>query len=809
MKLNRRFKSFAAALLALVMLAQPFGAIPARADEQYDKTNTLLALNMAIVSVKNIVTTQDRVVLDQEYNTIINHLSVGDIESDYELVNVYKDLMDVITQNKLSDEEAKRFAAKYDRRQKNAIVGALAGIRPYGGNMWSFLGSLFTQGVSAYFGYRDAKEQMKEELGDSLWQLEKEKVIRFNDLQKDLLAATWSLLRKYRIDDKYRITQEDLDLLEYGLAETDKENAVQIFRELERKFAAYPPFWFYYGDAAYKCGDTKTALECFDEFDKVWRHVLRQDPYKVQIAKYRLMLEQNPPKERVVALLKDIKDNSGPREWLDNLFYGAVSFSVGEKDKGIRAVNNNILFKAETEISPVVLASMKSGKLNMSKLPKEIADAVAKAVPEMAIDTGLEQKSAPAAAVSAITDSEKAAKRSLEQANILLSKTVNFKEPASKAAEAADHNFEYVRKMAENGDRAAQFVMALVYSEGANIKEKGVNIKKDPQEAASMMRKLAQQGVSVAQYSLASYYMTGSGVPQDFTEAVKWLERAAEQNLSDALVARGTFYAKGAGVPKDVSKALKDYLHAFELGNGDGALSLAQFYNAEARYEQAYQWAYLSVLYGVKDGQKILDSVEGKGFFDSAKLSKDGLEKARTEAKKIQELCSKGQKIPENVLEANQGAEVQKKNFWLGWNGVLDDEDVSYYLHSTGEFLPKDVNNWYNIIPRKSDKKFQNARKSMKIPDGENVFVLYDSTVFGSNKEGVALGKKGIFGKEPFKDPIIVKWSEFKDALLVFKSPTLKVGEKAYYMNFGDGDNEKREYRRLLDFQTYLRKKYQ
>ena len=152
---------------------------------------------------------------------------------------------------------------------------------------------------------------------------------------------------------------------------------MQIFRELERKFAAYPPFWFYYGDAAYRSGDPETALKCFDEFDKVWRHVLRQDPYKVQIAKYRLMLEQNPPKERVVALLKDIKDNSGPREWLDNLFYGAVSFSVGEKDKGIRAVNNNILFKAETEISPVVLASMKSGKLNMSRLPKEIADAVA------------------------------------------------------------------------------------------------------------------------------------------------------------------------------------------------------------------------------------------------------------------------------------------------------------------------------------------------------------------------------------------------------------------------------------------------
>ena len=374
MMLSHRIKVLFALAAVVFGLLLPCTAC---ADEQYDKTNTLLALNMAIVSVKNIVTTQDRIVLDQEYNTIINRLSFGDIESDYELVNLYRDLMDVITQNKLSDEEAKRFAEEYDRRQKKAIVSALSSIRPYGCNMWSFLGSLFTQGVSAYFGYRDAKEQMKEELGEDLWQLEKEKVIRFNDLQKDLLTATWNLLRKYHLPDKYRNTQEDLNLLEIGLAETDKENAAQIFRELESKFSAYPPFWFYYGDAAYRCGDPETALKCFDQFDKAWRHVLRQDAYKVQIAKYRLMIEQNLSKERIIALLNNIKDNSGPREWLDNLFYGAVAFSVGEKDKAIRAVNNNILFKAEMDISPIVLASMKSGKLNMSTLPKDIAVAVA------------------------------------------------------------------------------------------------------------------------------------------------------------------------------------------------------------------------------------------------------------------------------------------------------------------------------------------------------------------------------------------------------------------------------------------------
>ena len=555
MKLDSRLKSIAAAFLALVMLAQPFGANPARADEQYDKTNTLLALNMAIVSVKNIVTTQDRVILDQEYNTIINRLSVGDIESDYELVNVYKDLMDVITQNKLSDEEAKRFAAKYDRRQKNAIVGALAGIRPYGGNMWSFLGSLFTQGVSAYFGYRDAKEQMKEELGDSLWQLEKEKVIRFNDLQKDLLAATWSLLRKYRIDDKYRITQEDLDLLEYGLAETDKEKAVKIFRRLERKFAAYPPFWFYYGDAAYKSKNAKKALECFDQFDKVWRHVLREDPYKVQIAKYRLTLEPNLTKERVLALLKDIKENSSEREWLDNLFYGAVAFSIGQKDDAVEAVESNILFKTENEISPVIFKSMEADKLNLSTLPKEVAAA-------------------------------------LENNKQNIDKTVVVQKP----------------------------------------------------EATTL------------------------GEPKQETATIGRNEK---------------------------------------------------------------------------------------------------------------------------------------------WNGVLDDDDMNYYLKSTGDFLPQNSGTiYYTIWPQSGNEKLITARRSMRIPKIETIFILYDSTVMGGNKNGVALGKFGMYGKRvgPFYYQF-ADWNKFIDVQLDV-GDGISVGHEHFWFNFGDKSRQKREYKRLIDFQTYLRKKY-
>lgn len=105
MKSLRWFKVTAAALLAALAM----GSVPCRSDaateEAYDPINSLLFLNMAVVSVRKVVTTKDRIVLDQEYDHIINNLAVGDVADDYEIKALYSELMDVITKYKLIGEE--------------------------------------------------------------------------------------------------------------------------------------------------------------------------------------------------------------------------------------------------------------------------------------------------------------------------------------------------------------------------------------------------------------------------------------------------------------------------------------------------------------------------------------------------------------------------------------------------------------------------------------------------------------------------------------------------------------------------------
>ena len=90
--MGKKSKRFVASLLAVVLLCGMLPAGTARAQEQYDPLHTMLALNMAIVSVHRIVTTQDRIVLDQEYQNIINNLKLGSIEADFDITSLYKEL---------------------------------------------------------------------------------------------------------------------------------------------------------------------------------------------------------------------------------------------------------------------------------------------------------------------------------------------------------------------------------------------------------------------------------------------------------------------------------------------------------------------------------------------------------------------------------------------------------------------------------------------------------------------------------------------------------------------------------------------
>jgi TPR repeat protein len=69
------------------------------------------------------------------------------------------------------------------------------------------------------------------------------------------------------------------------------------------------------------------------------------------------------------------------------------------------------------------------------------------------------------------------------------------------------------------------------------------------------LRRLAEQGDAAAQFALGSRYATGEDVPQDYSEAVRWFSMAAEQGHVISQATLGAYYWAGRGVPQDLVKA--------------------------------------------------------------------------------------------------------------------------------------------------------------------------------------------------------------------------------------------------------------
>jgi len=332
----------------------------------YDKQNTLHALNMVVVAVTHIASGADRFELEQQYRTIISRLKIGSIKDDDEIVELYTNLMSANTSVQLLEKERERFLRVYDREQKRAVFEALKGpltaLPLMGAFSWLALGRTLLRGANAFFGYRAVKERLHHELEAGLWQLEREKRQAIDAVQQKLLSSAWHLLNRYGLSDEARVKPDDLVPFEKALKQPDLTAALSIFAEMEQKkqLSAYPPFWFYYGETALQNGDAQKAEKCFEQFDRTDRDVLYKDAYKVQIAKERIAMnrgDRDYVRRQLAVMWKHIDDE----QWLDYLFYGVVSFAIGEKQQALRAVHHNISHGLEKELSGAVLKAIEEG----------------------------------------------------------------------------------------------------------------------------------------------------------------------------------------------------------------------------------------------------------------------------------------------------------------------------------------------------------------------------------------------------------------------------------------------------------------
>ena len=92
----------------------------------------------------------------------------------------------------------------------------------------------------------------------------------------------------------------------------------------------------------------------------------------------------------------------------------------------------------------------------------------------------------------------------------------------------------------------------------------------------------------------------------------------------------------------------------------------------------------------------------------------------------------------------------------------------------------------------------------MRIPADEIIVILYDDTLLKSNKDGVAFGRRGVYGKSLGTPLAYINWKEFASGYIKNGFFDTNIAGKDFHFSL-HGDSI---INGLVEFRYYLRKKY-
>ena len=155
-------------------------------QEQYDPQTTMLALNMALVSVKRILMTQDRAVLDEEYRCVINNLRMGDIKADADLIELYSELISVIGRENNRRRERQAIDASTEEQKPREVKKLVLdnSTSSFDVNPIKWLWNLMQSCLSDYFIDKQKDKEMRENQLARQRQLQKDELEDYQKLQK-------------------------------------------------------------------------------------------------------------------------------------------------------------------------------------------------------------------------------------------------------------------------------------------------------------------------------------------------------------------------------------------------------------------------------------------------------------------------------------------------------------------------------------------------------------------------------------------------------------------------------------------------
>lgn len=216
------------------------------------KISTAYALNLCTVSISQIIDYEDIVILEQEYDAILNNLNIENLPNDEALLAILKQLLDTITFFRIQEVEKDFIDREYQNKMKNAIWNAVPnmGMIIAGGKPLTLAISLAAQVGVGYMNYRKTKAENAFALEKAKWQLQRAAIDQFNGLRRELFDTAWRLVNAHEIPDEYRLTERQVKQYNEILMDSNPKRKYERLNTIKHNFVAYPPFWYFFGHTA-------------------------------------------------------------------------------------------------------------------------------------------------------------------------------------------------------------------------------------------------------------------------------------------------------------------------------------------------------------------------------------------------------------------------------------------------------------------------------------------------------------------------------------------------------------------------------
>lgn len=339
--------------------------------------NAAMTLNYLHGSLNKIVLYNDKVVLEEEYNNIINNLNLTVID-DEELVEVITYLMDTLTQFRLSEMDRAQFRKEYEEKLEAALTDSLSGLANIRGSNPVELGINAVLNIgSAYFNYKKAQEGFKRGLEKSNYSLDKKAITDLNTIRKEFILTYWEIMKRYNMPDNWRVSEKQFSRLINILKDTDGEKKYRQLLRMKDELSVLPMYWYELSLVARSLNKKVDELKYIAKFEKLDNKLFRENTmYSLLLANKVSYLNVKTDKKLIRNLLEKIYkvDSLNPNRKL----YSAMKYiQIGDYEKADFLLTQNI----DDHFIPSVSGRLKVDlylKTNDKKFEKTITELLKK-----------------------------------------------------------------------------------------------------------------------------------------------------------------------------------------------------------------------------------------------------------------------------------------------------------------------------------------------------------------------------------------------------------------------------------------------